>query len=114
MYASGLSIYKYDNSTTGIAFPTSAYIPHQLLPCQPNPFSNITTINFIISASTLVSINVYNSKGEFVTNLVHGYYALGKYSTQWSCRSCASGEYIIAMGTSQRYLSEKVILSNEK
>ncbi|HED08381.1 MAG TPA: T9SS type A sorting domain-containing protein [Ignavibacteria bacterium] len=81
----------------------------------PNPFNPSTTINFALKVSSQVSINIYNSLGQRVTNLVNGSFSAGFKSVQFNASNLASGLYfyrIIATGVdgSKFIQAKKMIL----
>ncbi|MBN1968585.1 MAG: choice-of-anchor D domain-containing protein [Candidatus Delongbacteria bacterium] len=50
----------------------------------PNPFNPETTINFDIASPGLVTISVYNMKGELVKTLVNTIYDISRVSAKWN------------------------------
>ena len=85
----------------------------------PNPFNPSTTINFALKVTSQVSINIYNSLGQRVVNLVNGSFSAGFKSIKFNASSAtgglASGIYIyriIATGIdgSQFLQAKKMIL----
>ena len=85
----------------------------------PNPFNPATTINFALKVTSQVSINIYNSLGQRVVNLVNGSFSAGFKSIKFNASSAtgglASGIYIyriIATGIdgSQFLQAKKMIL----
>ncbi|MBN2789185.1 MAG: T9SS type A sorting domain-containing protein [Candidatus Delongbacteria bacterium] len=50
----------------------------------PNPFNPETTISFDLAERSNVAINVYNSKGELVRNLLNKQHEMGSYSVVWN------------------------------
>ena len=81
----------------------------------PNPFNPSTTINFALKVTSQVSINIYNSLGQRVVNLVNGSFSAGFKSIKFNASNLASGIYIyriIATGIdgSQFLQAKKMIL----
>ena len=72
----------------GSAPPQSA-----LLQNHPNPFNPATTIRFDIAAGGDVSLKVYNTLGQVVSEPVSGYRRAGSYSIVWDASGFASGVY---------------------
>ncbi|MCK5759958.1 MAG: T9SS type A sorting domain-containing protein [Candidatus Delongbacteria bacterium] len=59
----------------------------------PNPFNNQTQLSYSIDKSSYVNISVYNTKGEFVKNLVNEKQGKGKYSVLFNASNLNSGIY---------------------
>ena len=52
----------------------------------PNPFNPITEIHFHIPEDNFVNINIYNTLGQVVRNLVNAEYTAGEYKVVWDGR----------------------------
>lgn len=61
----------------------------------PNPFNPTTQINYQVAKEVRVEINVYNTKGEFVTNIVNSIHKPGRYKACWNASNLNSGVYFI-------------------
>ena len=71
-----------------------------LAPIMPNPVvDNNLTINYSIGLDCNVSINIFNSEGKLVHNLVSESQKAGKYAKNIDVSELASGTYIITMKT---------------
>jgi hypothetical protein len=79
----------------------------------PNPISNSTTLNYVISDPGEVSISVYDAKGIEVAKLFSGNQTSGRYQTSWTpANDISAGAYVIQLsmgGIPQA--SQKVTLS---
>ena len=60
----------------------------------PNPFNTQTNINFILNATSDVSIKMFTITGEFVSLLTRGLYPAGKNTIQFNAKKLASGMYL--------------------
>ena len=60
----------------------------------PNPFNPSTTINFALPVKSNVTLSVYNSLGQKVTELVNGALPAGNHSVNFNASSLSSGVYI--------------------
>lgn len=49
----------------------------------PNPFNPVTEIHFQIPEDNFVNINIYNTLGQVVRNLVNAEYAAGSHKVVW-------------------------------
>ncbi|MBW6516845.1 MAG: VCBS repeat-containing protein [Candidatus Cloacimonetes bacterium] len=107
--------------TTEIHGPVSVFIPpsdevpeppnllldNKLTGIYPNPFNIGTDISFTINKATLITLEIYNMKGQLVRVLVKdGLYDEGRHIYWWngldqSGRECASGIYFFLFRTSE-------------
>ena len=76
----------------------------------PNPFNPITKIDFTIPAKQNVSLNVYNSLGEQVAELINDEKNAGDYSVTFDATNLESGVYFYRLETSEFVKSNKMIL----
>jgi len=77
------------------ALPTS----YNLEQNYPNPFNPSTTIKFSLPEATNVTLTVYNTLGQKVTELVNSKLEAGRYSYQWNAGNVSSGIYIYELRT---------------
>ena len=82
---------------------------------HPNPFSSSTTIDFSLTDSKLVNLDVYNFSGNHVKTLINKTYSVGNYSVIWdgtndSGTKVASGMYVYILKGNNEQLSKKMIL----
>ena len=71
---------------------------YSLLPVVPNPIKgNILTINYSLGQSGDVNINIYNTAGELVKEVVNNSETAGEYSKTVNISDLVSGTYIITM-----------------
>lgn len=76
----------------------------------PNPFNPTTTINYSISKSGLVTLKVYNIRGEVVAELVNKDQSVGNYSIPFDASSLASGTYIYEISSNNNRFAKKMLL----
>jgi len=60
----------------------------------PNPFNPTTTIHFALPANSNVTLAVYNSIGQKVTDLVNGELPAGNHTVNFNASRLSSGVYI--------------------
>jgi len=86
----------------------------------PNPFNPFTTIQYQLSHSSNVRLEIYNIGGERVRTLVNGYQSAKLYTVLWdghdeNDQMVASGIYFYRLsasnGTERRIVSKKMILT---
>ncbi|MEI6506990.1 MAG: aryl-sulfate sulfotransferase [Bacteroidota bacterium] len=80
----------------------------------PNPFDNITTIDFEIKDPALISINIYNVSGMEVKTLLNEKRNTGKYSINWdgtdnTGTKLSSGMYYYIFTSNNKYQYKKMI-----
>jgi photosystem II stability/assembly factor-like uncharacterized protein len=76
----------------------------------PNPFNPSTTIKFSIPEATNVTLTIYNTLGQRVTELFNGKLDAGKYSYQWDAGLVATGMYIYELRTDNFISAKKMLL----
>jgi len=76
----------------------------------PNPFNPSTTIRFSVSKNELISLKVYNSIGEEVTELVNQVLPTGDYAIDFDASDLTSGVYFYTLKAADYTSSKKMIL----
>jgi hypothetical protein len=81
----------------------------------PNPFNPCTNVIYGMEKDALVSLDIYNSRGQRVRELVNGKINAGWHALQWDgCdengRSLPSGMYYLRMNTGSKSYSYKMTL----
>jgi spore germination protein YaaH len=76
----------------------------------PNPFNGETVIPYTIRQAGPVTLNIYDIRGRFVQQLVHGYHTPGAYSARFSSGNLASGIYIYRLTGQESSRSARMIL----
>ena len=71
------------------------FIPTEISISQnyPNPFNPITTIKYWLNVEANVRINIYNSLGQEVAEIINNLQSAGNYSVSWNAENYASGIY---------------------
>ena len=82
----------------------------QLTQNYPNPFNPSTTIQFSIPEQTFVNLEIYNSLGEKISNLVSGEMSAGNYKYEWNTPNLPSGIYFYTLTTDNFRETKKSIL----
>jgi hypothetical protein len=89
----------------------AALLPEK--PClevTPNPFNEVTTINYELPSSGYITMLVYNPNGRKLTSLVEGYAPGGKHALSWNAGDFSSGIYLISLQTETFQDVQKVVL----
>jgi N-acetylneuraminic acid mutarotase len=76
----------------------------------PNPFNPSTTIQFSITDQSFVRLDVFNSLGENVSQLVSEELKAGSYKYEWDATDLSSGIYFYRLQTAGFSKSKKMIL----
>jgi hypothetical protein len=105
-----IAVFKL-GSTIGIS-QIGSEIPKlfELKQNYPNPFNPATIINFSLPISGIVKLQVYNSTGQLVTELVNKYLNAGMYSYEFSAIGLPSGIYFYRIESNEFSEVKKMIL----
>jgi hypothetical protein len=76
----------------------------------PNPFNPNTNIEFSIPNEEFVEINIYNSLGQKVKNLINGVIPSGSHSLKFEGEGYSSGIYFYQLKTNNYTNSKKMLL----
>ena len=76
----------------------------------PNPFNPTTSIDFSISVSSSISIDLYDINGHLVKNITEGYYGAGSYSKLIDGSDITSGAYFVRLETEGYSITQKLML----
>jgi len=77
----------------------------------PNPFNPLTQIEFQLKRDALVSIDIYNSLGQKVENLVANQFLHpGKHSFQWDAANYSTGQYFYRLKIDRESYVNKMTL----
>lgn len=89
-------------ATTSVDVSDNNLIPDSFVLEQnyPNPFNPSTTINFSITNQSFISLNVYNSLGQLVEELINEELSAGNYNANWRAANLSSGVYYYTLTTS--------------
>lgn len=75
----------------------------------PNPFNPTTTVSFVISHASFVSLRVYDVLGRVVATLVNEVKQPGEYSVRWNAEGAPSGLYFCRL-TAGKFTDTKKLL----
>lgn len=77
----------------------------------PNPFNPTTSIKFAIPEKTQVTITVYNTLGEKVSELLNTVLEAGNHQLEWNAVHLSSGVYFYELNTTKYRNIKKMILT---
>ena len=84
----------------------------EIVKAYPNPFSESTTIKYIVLQSAFVKLDIYNSLGEKITTLVEKQQNDGVYEVVFVPENLPSGTYYLVLQVGKYLKSEEIILTN--
>lgn len=98
-----------------LLLPTTESIPKLKQPTNlslyPNPFQHQTTIEFELSTSSPINIQLYDINGRILKSLLSNTdYEAGKHQLTLDSRELQAGIYYVNMVTDTRYLIKKIML----
>lgn len=106
------SVYRYPIQGTTSIENNNVIIPQEFSLSQnyPNPFNPSTKISFSLPSSTNVSLKVFNTLGQEVSELVNENLQPGKYSVDFDASKLSSGVYFYTLRANDFVQSKKMIL----
>jgi len=75
----------------------------------PNPFNSSTTIQFAVPVKSEIRIDVFNTNGEFVGNVVTGTFNVGFHSVNWNANLLNSGTYFYRLTSGKTTVTKKLV-----
>lgn len=124
-WPSGLSAYFTELTMCGIDMLTDTCatspfpeennkegLPERIILFQnyPNPFNPTTTLSFVISHSSFVTLKVYDVLGREVTTLIEGEQVAGEHRVEWRPEGVSSGIYTYRLSTPNATIVKKMLL----
>ena len=107
----------YSFTPTGVEGVPSEMSATSLLLQQnaPNPFKQLTMINYQLAKPGLVSLKVYNIAGQLVKTLASGQVGAGSHTVKWDGRDSqgnkvSSGIYIYRLQTENKETTRKLVI----
>ncbi len=76
----------------------------------PNPFNPSTVIGMHYAEGNNAVVNIYNTQGVLVDQLINGYVEAGNYELIWNASGMPSGVYIVKMVAGNVMQSQKIVL----
>jgi len=97
-----------DDIQIGTLYADDSLLPDKIEIYQnyPNPFNPSTKIDYFLSNSGLVDINVYDIYGNMVDQIFSDYNSSGNHSVTWNPETLSSGIYFVSI--TQNQISEKI------
>ena len=106
------SVYRYPIQGATAIENNDVIIPQEFSLSQnyPNPFNPSTKISFSLPSSTNVSLKLFNTLGQEVSELVNENLQPGKYSVDFDASKLSSGVYFYTLRANDFVQSKKMIL----
>jgi nitrite reductase/ring-hydroxylating ferredoxin subunit len=82
-----------------------------LLPNKPNPFSDRTTISYVIGAAAMVQLTVYDCAGKEVRELVNNRHTPGTYTVSFETGGLSAGAYFYTLRAGRYVESKKMTIT---
>ncbi|MEA2077167.1 MAG: T9SS type A sorting domain-containing protein [Candidatus Marinimicrobia bacterium] len=76
----------------------------------PNPFNPTTVISMHYAVGSNAIVNIYNTQGVLVEELVNDFVEAGNYELTWDASGMPSGVYIVKMHAGNVMQSQKIVL----
>ena len=101
-------------NVTGYTSPLD--VDGEILPCSfelkqpfPNPFNQITTIQFSVEILRATSLQIYDVSGRLMETLVDGNFGSGLHEVKWNANNHSSGLYIVKLTAGSQIKTKKII-----
>jgi len=85
-------------------------IEESIITCFPNPFSNFTRIEYILSERDDINLSIYNCTGDLMMTLVDKVQPKGKYIINFKRNGIAPGVYYLVLSTKQLKKTSKIVV----
>ncbi|MFH1196335.1 MAG: DJ-1/PfpI family protein [bacterium] len=95
---------------TGIQDSDSPELNFKLMQNYPNPFNPNTNIVFSLSAGDFISLNVYDSLGRIVRNILNEYMPAGEHRVNFDASYLVSGVYFYKLSKDDMIQTKKMLL----
>ncbi len=88
------------------------HFPTQMILDQnyPNPFNPSTTISFYLEEAGTIELNVYNSLGQLVTQVVNEYLSAGNHVVPFTAHTLPTGMYFYELRKQDMRLTKSMLL----
>lgn len=95
----------------GINNVTTASQSIMLFQNYPNPVSSMTTIAFEVPEMSSIKIDIYDSIGKKISELVNGNFPSGKHQIQLNTAGFPDGVYYYRLESATQVLTKKILVS---
>ena len=102
-----------DNPAVGVSIErTSDELPNKIAleANYPNPFNPVTTIEFSLTKTEQVALNVYDLTGRLISTVFDGVQPAGTYQVTFDAEGLASGMYLYRLESASTTITRKMVL----
>jgi len=96
--------------TSGLAVQENYLTDEGIIRVYPNPVSDICNLHLSISSGSECSLNIFDTKGQIVKNLIQGVVKPGLYNVEINMREFPGGTYIVVLRTNSGLYSKKILV----
>ncbi|MFH0734858.1 MAG: T9SS type A sorting domain-containing protein [bacterium] len=96
-------VVSVENGNTGVGL-------YNLEQNYPNPFNPSTNINYYLSQSGFVTLEIYDVLGNKISTLVNEYQSVGSFNVSFTNNNIASGVYYYKLSQNNKFITKKMIL----
>ena len=107
-----VNTYSYQVFENGVSIDQEATLPARIELSQnyPNPFNPSTQIQYALPEATQVTLEVFNSVGQKVMELVNGQQSAGYHTATFDASGLSSGVYLYKLTTPSFTETKKMLL----
>jgi hypothetical protein len=104
--------FKENLKTTSAAIgEMNSSIRFSVTPNHLNSIETLTTISFILSEKAIVNLNVFDTLGHEISNIISGEKLPCYYIQQWNAEGLPNGVYLFNLSVGNYAETKKLILS---
>ena len=108
---SGRLLVYNPNGVIGINDKQNEILPeYNIIINYPNPFNGSTKIKYELNKSSDISLNIFDIKGNKISEIYSGFKTAGKYEYNFSSENLSSGIYFVILKSESNIISRKIIL----
>ncbi len=113
--AQDILTWRFTTATTSIEHDQTAPLQAELHRNYPNPFNPHTVVSFSVPEESTVKIEIFNSQGQFVRELIDEAFTAGKHSVVWDGTNTngvrsSSGIYYYRMTNKGHKTSRRMVM----
>ncbi|MCX6182603.1 MAG: T9SS type A sorting domain-containing protein [Bacteroidetes bacterium] len=87
-------------------------LPFSQLSTYPNPVNDQSSIEFVLSSSSPVQIQVLNMLGETEIVILNNHYEAGNYSINWDASKLSNGPYLLQVKNKETVCTKQILVQH--
>lgn len=111
-FATGMQIWKYDPTVTGIHPSPVAPGVYSTLRVSPNPANEAVTINWSLAQATRAMLTLYDQSGKTVAVVENALKPQGEYQQQLNTANLPAGTYVLVLKTHEDKQAVRVVVAH--